>query len=138
MSIHQATKYGEFFTRFGGMIAVTCFFIPWRSILPAYRYVVVSPFSATDFLIIIAFIASVVILSISHYTLTRNKSWKSRIPIFISIGIGLGVLLEFQFPYILKIEETGLSVYHLSAHSSMDSVFGAQLAVLPLLVWVGS
>ncbi len=114
MSIHQATKYGEFFTQFGGMIAVICFFIPWRGILSAYRYVVVSPFNSTDFLIIIAFIASVMIFSISYYTLERKESWKSRIPIFMSSGIGLGVLLEFQFPYILKIEN-GLSVSHLSA-----------------------
>lgn len=110
MPTHQATKYGEFFTLFGGIIALGCFFIPWTSIMPAYKFVANSPFTSTDFLIIIAFIASVVIISISHYTLNRQTFWKSRIPILISSGIGLGLLSEFQFLYILKIEETGINV----------------------------
>ena len=110
MSTHQATKYGEFFTLFGGIIALSCFFMPWTSIVPAYRFVANSPFTSIDFLIIIAFIASVVIISISHYTLNRKVSWKSKIPVLISSGIGLGLLLEFQFPYILKIEPTGINV----------------------------
>ena len=78
--------------------------------MPAYRFVANSPFTSVDFLIIIAFIASVVIISISHYTLNRQASWKSKIPVLISSGIGLGLLLEFQFPYILKIEPTGINV----------------------------
>ena len=103
MPTHQATKYGAFFTLFGGIIALSGFFIPWTSIVPAYRFVATRPFNSTDSGIIIAFIASVVIISISHYTLNRQTSWKSKIPILISSGIGLGILLEFQFLYILKI-----------------------------------
>ena len=29
MSTHRAAKYGEFFTLFGGIIALSCFFMPW-------------------------------------------------------------------------------------------------------------
>ena len=100
----------RFFTLFGGIIALSCFFMPWTSTVPAYRFVANSSFNSTDFLIIMAFIASVVIISISHYTLNRQTSWKSQIPILISSGVGLGILLEFQFLYILKIEETGINV----------------------------
>ncbi len=68
MSTHRATKYGEFFTLFGGIIALSGFCMPWTSISPAYKFFTIRPLNSTSILIIIAFIASVVILSISYYT----------------------------------------------------------------------
>ena len=108
MSTHQSTKYGEF-TLFGGIIALSCFFMPWTGISPAYRHFVTLPFTSISSLIAIAFIASVVIISISYYTLNRQTPWKSRIPILISSGIGLGILLNLKFIYIIQIDQTGIN-----------------------------
>ena len=110
MSTHQATKYGEFFTFFGGIIALSCFFMPWMRRVSAYKLVVTSPITSTDTLIIIAFIASIASICASYYMLNRQTPWKSRIPVLMSSGIGLGVLSEFQFLYILKMGETGINV----------------------------
>ena len=134
MSTHQSTKYGEFFTLFGGIIAVGCFFLPWTGISFANRHFVTPPFNSISSLIAIAFIASVVIISISYYTLNRQTPWKSRIPILISSGIGLGILLNLKFIYIMQIDQTGINYFGFGIHRSMGLVFGVQLAGLLLLL----
>ena len=71
MSTHRATEYGEFFTLFGGIIALSGFSMPWTSISSAYKFFVTPRFNSTSRLITIAFIASVVIFGIS-YSKTHN------------------------------------------------------------------
>ena len=108
MRTHQAPRWTQFITLLGGSIAIAGFFMPWvgtgNSTWSAYRFFITRPLNPNACLIIIAFIASIVIVGINLYMLHRRTPWKSRIPILISSGVGLAILFEYQLIHVRAIE----------------------------------
>ena len=78
----------------GGMLALVCVFMPWGGISSVIDS---SGFSAMSRqpLIMFVFIASMVTVGISFYALAREPYWRLRAPVFVSVGIGLGILLSY-------------------------------------------
>ncbi len=81
----------------GGIIALLCFFMPWEGIgnlstLSGFKIVRLRPFLA------IAFAASIIIIVGSFYTLIR-ETWKLRVPVLVSIGIGVGILFSYYITF---------------------------------------
>ncbi|MYB95114.1 hypothetical protein F4054_06225 [Candidatus Poribacteria bacterium] len=81
MNTYQVNRYTQCITPLGGIIALTCFFLPWD---------MTSMFNPT------VFIASVMIVGVGLYMVIRRTPWKSRVPILMSSGIGLAILLAEQ------------------------------------------
>lgn len=70
---------------------LVCFFLPWEGIGAGIGYSGVD-LAKRNPLITIALIATITMVAINFYMLRRQTLWKSRVPIFIGSGIGLGVL----------------------------------------------
>ena len=120
MYTHQATRWTQFITPLGGIIALTCFFLPWVEIDAEGRRTFIMSgvdFFRLDFLdldafhIAVAFIASAVIISLSLYMVIRRTPWKSRVPILMSAGIGLPHVLTDYFYRVTMSQFTGVSNY---------------------------
>ena len=130
MDTHPATRWTQFITPLGGIIALTCFFLPWverGAPLPVMPLIerdgsLTYSMSGVDFfltkflarnasLIAVAFIASAVIISLSLYTVIRRTPWKSRVPILISAGIGLSHLLTEYLWHVRVSQLPGVSSY---------------------------
>ncbi len=54
-------------------------------------------------LITIAFIASVTIVVVNLYMLKRATLWKSKVPVLVSSGIGLGVIFSYYIDYLTTL-----------------------------------
>lgn len=87
----------RFITPAGGVIALFCFFMPW--VKASCMGNTISNASGFDLatknggdLILVALIAAVAIIGISFYMLVQQTPWKSKLPVFISSGIGIGCL----------------------------------------------
>lgn len=95
MPTHQATRYTQFITPLGAIIALICFFMPWMEIVG----IRISGFTRIKYspLIGIALIANLAIVGLSFYMIIRDTSWKSKVLIFIIGGIGISVLLQAYF-----------------------------------------
>lgn len=110
----------------GGFFALICFFIPWDGIGDGID------FSGIDLakwnpLITIALISSVVIVGVSFYMFTQGTLWKARVPVFVSIGIGIGVLLSHYINYfntLNNVQKTGVEV---SANTLEFGLWGSVL-----------
>ena len=95
----------RFVTPAGGILALLCFFMPWvkfscKDFSKTITYTISGFELATKQqvnLITVALIAAVVMIVISLYMLKEQTPWKSKVPILISSGIGLGGLL---FEYV--------------------------------------
>ena len=120
MGTHQATRYTQFIMPLGGIIALTCFFLPWMEIDPEDRRAFIMSgvdFFRLDFLdidtfhIAVAFIASAVIISLSLYMVIRRTPWKSRVPILMSAGIGLPHVLTDYFIRVMIPQFPGVGNY---------------------------
>ena len=120
MDTHQATRYTQFIMPLGGIIALTCFFLPWMEIDAEGRRTFIMSgvdFFRLDFLdldafhIAVAFIASAVIISLSLYMVIRRTPWKSRVPILMSAGIGLPHVLTDYFFRVTMSQFPGFSNY---------------------------
>ena len=93
MDTHQTTRYTQFITPLGGIIALTYFFRPWFTTvdnlrggsytMSGFEYFVFDP---------TVFIASAVLVGVGIYMVIRRTPWKSKIPVLISSGIGLAIL----------------------------------------------
>ena len=94
----------------GGILALVCFFLPWIKMDCSIKMwgeklnneiVFISGFELATKqqvnLITLALIAALVIVVVSLYMLKEQTPWKSKLPVFISSGVGLGCLL---FEYI--------------------------------------
>lgn len=94
----------------GGILALVCFFLPWIKVDCSIKMwdekinseiVFISGFDLATKqqvnLITVALIATLVIVVISLYMLKEQTPWKSKRPVLLSSGIGLGCLL---FEYI--------------------------------------
>ena len=125
MSTHQATRYTQFITPIGGIIALVCFFMPWieqstRAILfsstwSGFQYFLPVPLHAA--FIAVVLIASVVIVGLSLYMVIRGTPWKSRAPVLISGDIGLAILFVEQLKYTRMTQMT-----EVMEHSSTYSI----------------
>ena len=104
MNAHQANRYTQFITPLGGIIALICFFFPWRTMVrtglgegsgfqhtqSGFGFFVYNP---------TVFIASVMIVGVGLYMVIRRTPWKSSVPVLISSGIGLAILLAEQLQH---------------------------------------
>ena len=63
-----------------------------------------------EFVVTIAFIASVIILAGSFYTLASGKLRRLRVTVLVSIGIGLGILLSYCVDFYVGFKATIHSV----------------------------
>ena len=119
----------------GGFFALICFFIPWDGIGNGID------FSGVDLakwnpLITIALIASVVIVGVSLYMFAQGTLWKARVPVFVSIGIGIGVLLSHYINYfntLNSVQEIGIGV---SANTLEFGLWGTVLGFVVAAVGV--
>ena len=135
MYAHPATRWPQFVTLLGGIIAFSCFFMPWLTsrISETYRYTrlgiqffLPNPIGPAAIYILAVFIASIVIVSLSLYTIIRRKPLKIKGPVLISSGIGIAVLLGEQLRYT-RITET-------VAHSNYATEFGFWGTIVGLVV----
>ena len=115
MNTYQANRYTQFITPLGGIIALTCFFLPWigrdtfSDDSSGISFFVTKYILAIAPLIAIAFIMSVVIVGLSLYMLIRRTPWKSNLPTLISSGIGLSLLLDKYLQYVRLAPTTDFS-----------------------------
>ena len=94
MNTYQANRYTQFITPFGGIIAVTCFFLPWTELVRTTMTISGFTWSKSSPLIGVALIANLAIVGLSFYMIIRNTSWRSKVLIFVISGIGIAVLLQ--------------------------------------------
>ena len=119
----------------GGFFALICFFIPWDGIGDGID------FSGIDLakwnpLITIALISSVVIVGVSFYMFAQGTLWKARVPVFVSIGIGIGVLLSHYINYFNTLntgQEIGMNV---SANTLEFGLWGTVLGFVVAAIGV--
>ncbi|RKU11804.1 hypothetical protein C6503_18300 [Candidatus Poribacteria bacterium] len=104
MSIHQVNRYTQFITPLGGIIVLICFFLPWETTVNNYRDGSSFQFTQSGFEFSMfnptVFIASVMIVGVGLYMVIRRTPWKSRVPVLMSSGIGLAMLLAEQLEHI--------------------------------------
>lgn len=97
MDTHQATRWTQFITPLGGIVALICFFFPWVTTVENFKDGSGFQFTQSGFefsmLNPIVFIASVMIVGVGLYMVIRRTPWKSRVPVLMSSGIGLSILL---------------------------------------------
>ena len=96
-----AEKQRWFVVHAGGIIALFCFFMPWERIgtlrgMPGFRLMTREP------IIIIAFIASIITLIGSFYTLASENLRRLREMVLVSIGIGLGLILTYCVTFYIQ------------------------------------
>ncbi|MCY3742696.1 MAG: hypothetical protein OXH00_16905 [Candidatus Poribacteria bacterium] len=103
----QATRWTQFITPLGGIVAFACFFLPWVEsgapfifIMSGVDYFLFDDLILHVFPIAVAFITSAVIISLSLYMVIRRTPWKSKVPIRICAGIGLSHLLTVYLGHV--------------------------------------
>ena len=94
----------------GGILALVCVSMPWGGIgAPTGRSAGFSVISQQP-LIMFVFLASMVTVGISFYALAREPHWRLRAPVFVSLGIGLGILLSYCVnSYVQEIQMQNIS-----------------------------
>lgn len=101
-------RYAWFIAHAAGIGALACFFIPWKGIgTSGFDLAKWNP------LVTIAFIASVTIVVVNLYMLKRGTLWKSKVPVLVSSGIGLGVIFSHYIDYfntLNTIRKTGTEI----------------------------
>ena len=78
-------------------------------------------------LITIALIASATIVGASFYMLIRGTLWKARVPVLVSIGIGIGVLLAHYVDYFNMLNNIKRMEIEVSANTLEFGLWGAVL-----------
>ncbi len=148
MDTHPATRWTQFITPLGGIIALACFFLPWVERGPPFmptideegRHIFSSSgvdFFLTEFLarnaflIAVAFIASAVIIGLSLYTVIRRTPWKYRVPILMSAGIGLSHLLT---EYLWQVRVSQMP--HVSSYSTQLGFWGTVIGFVVTVIGV--
>lgn len=99
MNTHQATRYTQFITPLGAIIALACFFMPWTELVRISMTFSGFTWSESSPLIGIALIANLAIVGLSLYMIIRNPSWRSKALIFIISGIGIAALLQMYLRF---------------------------------------
>lgn len=102
-------RYAWFIAHAAGIGALACFFTPWKGIGA------VSGFDLAKWnpLIAVALIASVTIVVVNLYMLKRGTLWKSKVPVLVSSGIGLGVIFSYYINYFAMLNtanKTGIEI----------------------------
>lgn len=110
----------------GGIFALICFFIPWEEIGAGIAFSGID-LARRDPLITIALIASATIVGASFYMLVRGTLWKARVPVLVSIGIGIGVLLAHYVDYFNMLNNIKRMEIEVSANTLEFGLWGAVL-----------
>ena len=130
----------RFTTPAGGIVALLCFFLPWVKFDCSGTTVTLSGFEIAKGqvnLTTLALVAAVAIIGISLYMLKEKTPQKSRLPVLISSGIGLGCIL-FEFLRLNTGVDTGfgkISLKELEA-SFQFGVFGTIIGFILSIVGV--
>ena len=101
-------KQHWFVVHAGGIIALFCFFMPWEGIAtlsgwPGFQL------TRREYVVTTAFIASIIIVAGSFYTLATGDLRRLRVVVLVSIGIGLGILLSYYVNfYIQEMNSRGI------------------------------
>lgn len=102
-------RYAWFIAHAAGIGALACFFTPWKGIgaVSGFDLAKWNPLIAT------ALIASVTIVVVNLYMLKRGTLWKSKVPVLVSSGIGLGVIFSYYINYFAMLNtanKTGIEI----------------------------
>ena len=144
MSAPPTTRWTQFITPLGGLIAFSGFFMPWLTsgspelklnhTRSGFQFFVSSihlaPRSTFYFVV---FVASIVIIGLSLYMVIRRTPWKSRTSVLISSGIGLSILLTEKLKYI-RVTETVASANYSIEFGVWVTVFGFAVAAIGVLL----
>ena len=131
----------RFITPAGGIVALLCFFLPWVKFDCSGTTLTLSGFEIATKgqvnLTTLALIAALAIIGISLYMLKEQTPWKSKLPVLISSGIGLGCLL-FGFLRLSTGVDTGFGKISLKAleASFQFGVFGTIIGFILSLIGV--
>lgn len=145
--MHPATRWTQFITPLGGIIALTCFFMPWvgmsaplirRNNSLTFNRLGVNLFLTEHpvpnaFFITAAFIASVAIVGLSIYMVIRRKPWACKVPTLISSGIGLSNLLSVYLMYVKIYQNSDIGDYS-GKFGFWGTVAGFVIAVIGTLL----
>ena len=151
MSTHQANRYTQFITPLGGIIALTCFFLPWidrgapflptidkdgrlTSSISGVDFFLTQFLGQKAFFIAVAFIVSVVIVGLSLYMIIRRTPWKSRVPILISGDIGLAILFADRLHYARMMQIIEYSSTYSIKLGFWGTAAGLAIAVIGILL----
>lgn len=141
MYAHPATRWTQFITPLGGIVALICFFMPWvgtgRAVssfrkLGVNLFLTEHPVPKAAF-IAVAFIASVVIVGLSIYTIIRRKPWKCKVLTLISSSIGLLNLLSVYLMYVKIYQNSDIGNYS-GKFGFWGTVIGFVIAVIGALL----
>ena len=153
MNTHQANRYTQFITPLGGIIALSCFFLPWvvRSGAPPLiekdgsltygmsGFRLFLPFSNLmhqhAIFIAVVFIASLLIVGLSLYMVIRRTPWKSRAPILISGNIGLAILFAEQLRYARMTQMTEV-IEHSSTYAMKLGFWGTAAGLVIAVIGI--
>ena len=102
---------------------LACFFLSWEGI-GAISSVSGFDLAKRHLLIRIALIATIIIVGINFYMLWRQTLWKSKGPIFIGSGIGLGVLFSHYINYFYTYNIVNKTGTQISAHTLEFGLWG--------------
>lgn len=111
MDAHPATRWTQFITPLGGIVALICFFTPWLETDTRINFAI-SGFSWIQAkpAIGIAWSASLAIIGLSFYMIIRRTPWKALVIVLISSGIGLSVLLQEYLHFVAFAEMVDFTV----------------------------
>ena len=112
MNTHQANRYTQFITPFGGIIAFISFFMPWTGVVIRTNKTTASGFAWISYepLIGIALVANLAIIGLSFYMIVRCLSWISKVLVFIAGCIGISVLLQEYLYFVRLLRETDIEI----------------------------
>ena len=139
MNTHQANRYTQFITPLGGIIAFSCFFLPWltrfnfgssQSGFQLFVPNLLRPYAVFNAAV---FIASVVIVGVSLYMVIRRTAWKSSVPVLISSGTGLAILFAEQMRYTRMTQIFGHSNYTIEL-GFWGTAAGLVIAIIGILL----
>lgn len=137
-----ATRWPQFITLLGGSIAFSGFFMPWltSSISETYshtrlgiQFFLPNPIVPAAIYILAVFIASIVIVGLSLYTIIRRKPLNIKVPLLISSGIGIAVLLGEQLRYT-RITETVPHSNYVTEFGFWGTIVGLVVATIGILL----
>ena len=137
MDTHQATRWTQFITPLGGIVALICFFLPWvkiggRRISGTFSGLMCAHSRP---LVAIAFVACLLIICSSFYMVIRRTPWKSRMLILINSIIGLAGLWSEYLTYV-KLTETFIGMAEKIQLTLRFGVWGTVIGLVVAVVGV--
>ena len=123
-------RYAWFIAHAAGIGALACFFTPWKGIGT------VSGFDLAKWnpLITVALIASVTIVVVNLYMLKRGTLWKSKVPVLVSSGIGLGVIFSYYINYFAMLNTANKTGIEISTDTLRFGLWGTLIGFIVVAV----